>query len=140
MTLDDFAVSSGSPDEECLENADYHRHSAVSKSHLDQIARSPLHYWSRYLDPSRIDPEPSAAMLLGTALHTHVLELDQWDERYVAMPEGLKRTTKEGKATYETLLRDGRQIIGHETYQQVLAMGRSILSHPAAAMLLRLRL
>lgn len=137
MTLDDFAVSSGSPDEECLENADYHRHSAVSKSHLDQIARSPLHYWSRYLDPSRIDPEPSAAMLLGTALHTHVLELDQWDERYVAMPEGLKRTTKEGKATYETLLRDGRQIIGHETYQQVLAMGRSILSHPAAAMLLQ---
>lgn len=137
MTLDDFAVSSGSPDEECLENADYHRHSAVSKSHLDQVARSPLHYWSRYLDPNRVEAEPSAAMLLGTALHTHVLELDQWDERYVAMPEGLKRTTKEGKATYETLLRDGRQIIGHETYQQVLSMGRSILSHPAAAMLLQ---
>jgi exodeoxyribonuclease VIII len=125
-----------SPDEAALENAEYHRHAGVSKSHLDQIARSPLHYWARYLDPNRLEPAPSEQMALGSALHTHVLELDQWDSRYVVMPEGLKRTTKEGKAAYEALLQDGRTILNSSTAQQVMAMGRSILSNPAAAMLL----
>lgn len=128
-----------SPDETTpMENADYHRHSAVSKSHLDLVARSPLHYWARYVDPNRVEPEPSEQMALGSALHTHVLELDQWDSRYVVMPEGLKRTTKEGKAAYEALLQDGRTILSHNIAQQVMAMGRSVLSHPAAAMLLNL--
>lgn len=128
-----------SPDETTpMENADYHRHSAVSKSHLDLVARSPLHYWARYVDPNRVEPEPSEQMALGSALHTHVLELDQWDSRYVVMPEGLKRTTKEGKAAYEALLQDGRTILSHNMAQQVMAMGRSVLSHPAAAMLLNL--
>lgn len=139
MTYSELAVAFRSPNEpEDLENADYHRHTAVSKSHLDQIARSPLHYWSRYVDPNRVEPTPSPQMQLGTALHTHVLELDQWDARYVVMPEGLKRTTKEGKAAYEALLSDGRTIISHNDWLQVQAMARSILGNPAAAMLLNL--
>jgi exodeoxyribonuclease VIII len=138
VTLAEYPVSSESPEEDALENAEYHRHAAASKSHLDQIARSPLHYWARYLDPNRIEPAPSEQMALGSALHTHVLELDQWDSRYVVMPEGLKRTTKEGKATYEALLQDGRTILNHSTAQQVMTMGRAVLGHPAAAMLLNL--
>ena len=61
-----------------MENADYHRHSAISKSGLDVVAKSPLHYWARYLDPKREVPEPTAAMRIGTALHTLVLEQDQF--------------------------------------------------------------
>lgn len=120
-----------------MNNADYHRHPAVSKSHLDQIARSPLHYWSRYLDPDRVPPEPSTAMTIGSALHMHVLELDQWDANYVVMPEGLKRTTKEGKAAYEALLDSGKTILSHSDAAAVQAMGRSIFGHPAAATLLK---
>lgn len=139
MRREGMMIGCVSPDEnEPMENAEYHRHSAVSKSHLDLVARSPLHYWARYVDPNRVEPEPSEQMALGSALHTHVLELDQWDSRYVVMPEGLKRTTKEGKAAYEALLQDGRTILSHNMAQQVMAMGRSVLSHPAAAMLLNL--
>lgn len=140
MTSADLAVSSESPDEwEPLENADYHRHPAVSKSHLDQIARSPLHYWARYVDPNRVDPEPTAAMQLGTALHTHVLELDQWDARYITAPEGIDRRTKAGKEAWAQFEADaaGRTVISRADAEKVMAMGRSILSHPAAAMLLQ---
>ena len=134
-------VSCGSPDEpDRLENADYHRHAAVSKSHLDQVARSPLHYWARYMDPKRVQPEPTPAMLLGTAVHTHILELREWDHRYIAAPEGLDRRTKAGKeawAAFEAKAA-GRTVISRDDAELVMAMGRAVHGHPAAAMLLAL--
>jgi exodeoxyribonuclease VIII len=121
-----------------MENADYHRHSAVSKSHLDQIAKSPLHYWARYLDPNRVTPEPTPAMAIGSAVHTHVLELDQWDARYVTAPEGINRRTNAGKAEWETFetAATGRTVLSRTDAELVMRMGHSVFRHPAAAMLL----
>ena len=133
-------VSYMSPDDPLpMENADYHRHSAVSKSHLDQVARSPLHYWARYLDPNRIEPEPTAAMLVGSAVHTHVLELDQWDARYAMAPESIDRRTKQGKAEWEvfTTAATGRTVLSRTDAELVMRMGHAVYSHPAAAMLLK---
>lgn len=129
-------VSSG--ELEGVENADYHRHTAVSKSHLDLVARSPLHYWARYVDPSRVEPEPTPAMLMGTAVHTHVLELDAWDSRYVAAPEAIDRRTKAGKelwAAFEAEA-EGRTVISRADADLVMAIGRAVHGHPAAAALL----
>jgi exodeoxyribonuclease VIII len=137
---EELMVRYESPDEpEDLENADYHRHSAVSKSHLDQVARSPLHYWARYLDPNRVEPEPTPAMLVGSAVHTHVLELDQWDARYVTAPEGIDRRTKQGKAEWEAFstAATGRTVISRTDAEQVMRMGHAVFAHPAAAMLLK---
>ena len=121
-----------------MENADYHRHSAVSKSHLDQVARSPLHYWARYLDPNRVVPEPTPAMAIGSAVHTHVLELDQWDARYVTAPEGINRRTNAGKAEWEAFetAATGRTVLSRTDAELVMRMGHSVFRHPAAAMLL----
>ena len=134
-------VSCGSPDEpDRLENAEYHRHAAVSKSHLDQVARSPLHYWARYVDPKRVQPEPTAAMLLGTAVHTHILELREWDQRYIAAPDGIDRRTKVGKEAWAAFEAEaaGRTVISRDDAELVMAMGRAVHGHPAAAMLLAL--
>ena len=121
-----------------MENADYHRHSAVSKSHLDQVAKSPLHYWARYLDPNRVIPEPTPAMAIGSAVHTHVLELDQWDARYVTAPEGINRRTNAGKAEWEAFetASTGRTVLSRTDAELVMRMGHSVFRHPAAAMLL----
>jgi exodeoxyribonuclease VIII len=121
-----------------MENADYHRHSAVSKSHLDQIAKSPLHYWARYLDPNRVTPEPTPAMAIGSAVHTHVLELDQWDARYVTAPEGINRRTNAGKAEWEAfeVASTGRTVLAKADAELVMRMGHSVFAHPAASMLL----
>jgi exodeoxyribonuclease VIII len=122
-----------------MDNAAYHAHPAVSKSHLDLIARSPLHYWARYLDPNRVAPEPSPQMRLGTALHTHVLELDRWDQE-IAVAPAINRLTKAGKEQWAAFVADaaGRTVITADDAQQVMAMGRSIMRHPGAAMLLGL--
>jgi len=104
------------------------------------VARSPLHYWARYVDPNRIEPEPTAAMLLGTAVHSCVLELDQWDQRYVAAPEGIDRRTKAGKELFAAWEAEaaGRIVISRSDLDQVHAMARAVYTHPAAAMLLKL--
>jgi hypothetical protein len=123
-----------------MNNTDYHAHAAVSKSHLDQVAKSPLHYWARYLDPTRIVPEPTPAMAIGSAVHTHVLELDQWDARYVSAPDGIDRRTKAGKAEWEafTTAATGRTVLPKADADLVMRMAHSVFSHPAAAMLLAL--
>ena len=123
-----------------MENADYHRHFAVSKSGLDQIAKSPLHYWARFLDPDRVWTEPTPAMRLGTALHTHVLELSKWDEQIAVAPGDVNRRTKEGReqwAAFETAAKR-KTVITADDADLVMRMGRSVFGHPAAAMLLGL--
>ena len=122
-----------------MDNAAYHAHPAVSKSHLDLIARSPLHYWARYLDPDRITPEPSPQMRLGTALHTHVLELSRWDQEIAVAPP-INRLTKAGKEEWAAFMAASadRTVITADDAAQVMAMGRAVLGHPAAAMLLGL--
>jgi len=123
-----------------MENADYHAHPAISKSHLDLIARSPLHYWARFIDPKRIIPEPTPAMRLGSALHTHVLELDKWDRDYAVAPDAIDRRTKAGKEAWAAFEADaaGKTMLSRDEADHVMHMGRAILSHPAAAMLLNL--
>jgi len=120
-----------------MDNTSYHAHQAISKSHLDQIARSPLHYWARYLDPKRVAPEPSAAMRLGTALHTHVLELSRWDEE-IAVAPACDRRTKAGKDAFASFEASatGKTVITADDAEVVMAMGRSVMRHPGAAMLL----
>jgi exodeoxyribonuclease VIII len=122
-----------------MDNAAYHAHPAVSKSHLDLIARSPLHYWARYIDPNRVIPEPTPQMRLGTALHTHVLELSRWDEEIAVAPQ-CDRRTKAGKEAFAAFEANsaGKTVITADDAEQVMAMGRAIMRHPAAAMLLGL--
>ena len=123
-----------------MDNTAYHAHPAISKSHLDQVARSPLHYWARYLDPNRVPQEPTPAMAIGSAVHTHVLELDQWDSQYAIAPESIDRRTKMGKAEWEvfTTAATGRTVLSRADADLVMRMGHAVYSHPAAAMLLAL--
>jgi len=120
-----------------MDNTDYHAHPAVSKSHLDLIARSPLHYWARYVDPARVIPEPTPQMRLGTALHTHVLELSRWDAEIAVAPQ-CDRRTKAGKDAFASFEASsaGKTVITADDAEVVMQMGRSIMRHPGAAMLL----
>ena len=112
--------------------AEYHVHPAVSKSVLDQIARSPLHARA-YLDGVRA--EPTAAMNFGTALHSAVLEPDLFRRQYATF-EGDRRT-KDGKARYEELVASGKSIISAADNDVISSMAMSIRQHPVAAVLLQ---
>jgi len=121
-----------------ITNDAYHSGEGISKSGLDLIAKSPLHYWSKYLDPDREQQEPTPAMLLGTAIHSAVLEPDKFANDYIVFPK-IDRRTKEGKAYYDELVAQaaGRTIITADDYQTCTTIQTNVRQHPAAQVLMQ---
>jgi hypothetical protein len=120
-----------------MTNAEYHSHPAVSKSHLDEVARSPRHYWHRFLDPQREASEPTPAMLLGSATHTRILEPHLYAAEYIVAP-AVDRRTKAGKEAWEQFqaAANGKAVLTTEQDAQIEAMARAVQDHPAAALVL----
>lgn len=120
-----------------LTNAEYHAHPAVSKSHLDLVARSPRHYWHRYLNPDAERPEPTPAMVLGSAVHTRTLESERYELEYAVAP-AIDRRTKAGKEAWERFNAEasGKTVLTLEQHQQAAAVAAAVREHPAAALVL----
>jgi hypothetical protein len=76
-----------------LNMAEYLATEAISKSGLDQIAKSPAHYQAWLRDK----PEPTTAMVFGSALHCALLEPERFHGVYVQSPK-FDRRTNAGKA------------------------------------------
>ena len=123
-----------------LSNEAYHALKAVSPSQIKVLGRSPLHYFDQFLAEDREKKEPTPAMLLGTALHTAVLEPDLWDQTIAVPKHAFDRRTKAGKelaAAFEAESA-GKIVLSHEDADQVRRMADAVRSHPAARFLLDL--
>ena len=123
-----------------LSNEAYHALKAVSPSRLKLLARSPLHYYDAYLAPDREVKEPTAAMLLGTALHTAVLEPELWDATVAVPPHTFDRRTKVGKELAAEFEREsaGKIVLSPDDADRVRRMADAVHKHPAAKFLLEL--
>lgn len=76
---------------------DYHAdRSAVSKSWLDRIDRSPAHL-KAYLDGYQHE---TPAMLFGRLVHCAVLEPDLLEQQFAVIPDSINRRTKAGKEEF----------------------------------------
>lgn len=120
-----------------LTNAEYHTRPEVSKSGLDLVRRSPLHFWNRYLNPDRIIEPPSEAMVIGSALHTAVLEPHLFDDEYAVAPH-CDRRTKEGKMIWADFEQEaaGKTLLKADDASRIDAMAKAVRSHKAASFLL----
>ena len=120
-------------------NDQYHSGPGVSKSHLDAIAgASPLHYWAKYIDPNRERAEPTAAMIMGSAVHSAVLEPDLFPTEYVQAPTGINKRTNAGKEEYAAFERANanKTVLDPEDYATCLAVRDAVYRHPVASGLL----
>lgn len=117
-----------------LSNADYHAGPGISKSQLDVLAKSPYHYWSRYMSANREPTVETAAMAFGTAFHTFVLEPHEFTKWVVL--DKVDRRTKEGKAAAEAAearaAAQGGRVISAADMQVIAGMNAAIWSHPVA--------
>lgn len=119
-------------------NDEYHAGPGISKSHLDVIAKgSPKHYWYKYLNPDRVREEPTPQMVMGTAVHTAILEPDLFPSEVIESPE-FDRRSKNGRAEYEDfkLQNVGRIVLSPEDYKTCLSVRDAVYAHPLASALM----
>lgn len=108
---------------------EYHSHKSVSKSQLDQMAKSPAHYLASLTTPRK----ETAAMRIGSLFHGMVLE----GVKVAVAPQCDKRT-KEGKAIYAEFeaAHAGAEIVTADEGEMLFGMVKSVMAHPAARALL----
>lgn len=120
-------------------NEEYHSAPGISKSHLDTIASaSALHYWQRYINPDREREEPTPAKILGTAIHSIILEPDLFTAGYVPNP-GIERRSSAGKAEYAAFVAEnqGKVILSDDDYQACLKVRDAVYRDDLVGALLR---
>ncbi len=108
-----------------MSNAEYHAHEAMSKSRLDAARKSGRHFYDMLHGPPR---ESTAALDLGTVFHAAGLPGENVDEVAVRMPEGMKKTTKEGKAFVAE--NKGKIILSPSDSYLIDQMMLSLTEHP----------
>ena len=111
-----------------MTNAEYHAHKAISKSKLDAARKSGRHLYDMLYGPPR---DSTAAFDMGTVLHASALPGENPDEIAVRMPEGMKKTTKEGKAFVAE--HKGKIILNPSDAYVVDQMMLSLREHPFTA-------
>lgn len=94
-----------------MTNKEYHDAEGVSKSDLDLVHKSPLHY----ITAKNSQKVQTEALLFGSALHKFVLENNEFSSEFTTAPL-CDRRTKEGKAIYADFLEKsvGKEVITSE--------------------------
>ena len=121
---------------------DYHAAPGLSNSGLSELARSPWHFYSRFLDPNRPERERKAGQFEGTIAHCAILEPDEFMRRYVVTPSNAPRrpTAAQRNAknpsseSVEAMAwwskweseNSGREVVSHDDYSRVLRQSESV--------------
>ena len=96
-----------------ISNEEYHASSGVSRSALWTYKQLPKKYWYEYLSGEYVRPAETESFLIGSMLHTMMLEPELFESSYYVMPK-VNRATKAGKIAYS------------ESFQ--LAAGRTLIT------------
>lgn len=115
-----------------IPNSVYHAdRSCVSVSGLKQLLRSPAHYQAYLSGEGR---KETAAMYMGTAIHSRLLEPAAFSVNYVVAPEDDKRS-KEYKEFVAA--NDGKLILTKSQADAIEGVAASVDLHVSASTLLR---
>lgn len=116
-----------------IQNEHYHGSRAlVSKSALDVFARSPAHYL-HYLQTGDVDedaPEPEA-FLFGSAFHALILEPEEFERRYVRLPDFGDMRSSKNRALRDGWLEDRPGLTGlkESIWTHIHGMRESVFRH-----------
>ena len=96
--------------------------SIVTRSKLDALLRSPKHYKHMLANPK----VPTDAMVIGTAVHTAVLEPEKFSQFYVGYSGAGNRGSKEYKAFAES--HPDKVILTGKDYQKVIGIRDAVMN------------
>jgi exodeoxyribonuclease VIII len=110
--------------------AKYFKIKAVNWTLLKEMARSPLHYEHRRLNPR----EDSVGLARGRAVHTAMLEPELFAQEYVVYTGGRRQGNawEEFEAAY-----DGYTILKQDEYDKAMFAAKAVRKHPEAASIVK---
>lgn len=105
-------------------NADYHASTPVSRSRLWEMRKTPAYF--RYCEAH--PKERTAAMILGSAFHTAVLEPEKFEREYYVVYGEVKRRSNAGKAAWAAMVEEtgDRTMLSEEDYRTVRGMADAV--------------
>lgn len=107
-----------------MPNSVYHSTpEGISSSGLKQMLRSPAHY------KFQASSEPSRAMILGTAIHTALLEPDRFAHEYVLLRDVKDRRASEYKQAAK--VHGSENVLVSSEADNVAGMQETVLANPA---------
>lgn len=120
-----------------ISNELYHESSAISRSNLLLLNKSPYHFWYETLSGLAPKKEQTPAMNIGSAFHTLLLEPEKFKQEFALSPQVDRRTTA-GKEAYASFSAEhGHKIIlTSEQYEQTMVMVNHIRRHEIVTTLL----
>lgn len=116
-----------------MTNEVYQSSPGISKTQLATIKEGDFAYWRDYEDPERPPREETEDLKLGTAIHSGVLEPNEFEKNYVASPEFNMRSNA-GKAEFKAFCDDnpGKIILKPDSWDMALRVRDAVLAHPVA--------
>jgi len=121
-----------------LDNYYYHANAGYSRSQILEIKKSAYHFWYKYINTNyKKKCEESTAMLLGSAVHTAILEPDLFDKQYIVSPK-FDRRTKDGKKSYDDfqLQAENKIVIDELVFLKIQIMRDALRKNPQATLIL----
>lgn len=122
-----------------LDSHEYHEDKgSYSRSTIMEFAKSPYHYWAKYLNPLAPSPKRKKEWDFGTAFHTMILEPHKFNDLFAPKPpkvllKDVGRTAyEEYKKHVEDLETTNRIIISDDDYLDLCGMKESLLNHKQA--------
>lgn len=115
----------------------YHQGPGISRSGLMEFKRSPYHYCYKYISPDYKSESATPAQILGNALHTYVLEPDEFEKRYFVIP-AFNKVTKEGKERWQKIKSElgKKETLSANQYQTLQHMAASLKKNKLALQLI----
>ena len=124
-----------------VSNDAYHAdRTAESHSTLEVFRESRPLFHRMYVEQTMPRPDPTAAMVFGSAFHCYLLEPELFERQYAVAPE-CDRRTKGGKAVWEGFVGGrgyGRTALTKGQWELLVAMVKGVQANPYAAELLAL--
>lgn len=115
-----------------IPETEYRALDAISQSNLKEILRSPSHYKARLSAPH----DPTPAMILGTAIHTMILEPDLVEKSIVVAPKfGRSKGDLEAKELFH-VEHSGKLILTQDQFDQASGAASAVYKNKLAKQIL----
>jgi hypothetical protein len=133
MTEVIFNSQNPAPGIYAIDIKDYHASAGVSRSGLMLFKKTPMHYWDAYLNPEKEEKKKSDALIFGNAVHSFILEPEEFFKRYVVAPK-VDRRTSAGKAQYAEFILQSEfgEILLQDDFDKIEKIKSSVMSNDDA--------